>query len=183
MGVGPLPLFPEGSLASSVITTVWIGVFIVCLMNLRFGWVLSGLVVPGYLAPLLIARPVSALVVIAEAVITYGIFWLISERLAHHSRWSSFFGRDRFMGLILVSVAVRLGLDGWLLPLVADNLDRLYGLSFDWQSNLQSFGLIVVALLANQLYKPGLLRGLLQAAVTIGLTCLIVRYVLISTEM
>lgn len=176
MSLWPLPLFPEGSLASSVITTVWIGVFIVCLMNLRFGWVLSGLVVPGYLAPLLIAKPVSAGVVMIEAVITYGLFWLLSERLAHHRRWSSFFGRDRFMGLILVSVVVRLTLDGWLLPMLADNLDRYYGLSFDWQNSLHSFGLIVVALLANQFYKPGLVRGLLQSAVAIGVTCLIVRY-------
>jgi hypothetical protein len=159
-----------------VITTVWVGVFVVCLFNLRFGWVLSGLVVPGYLVPLFIAKPISALVVLLEASVTYAAFWLLSERLASHRRWSSYFGRDRFMGLILVSVAVRLLLDGWLLPLAAAALDRRYGWTIDWQHNLHSFGLIVVALLANQLYKPGYLRGMAQSLVMIGITFLIVRY-------
>ena len=48
----PIELFPPGALSASVITTVWVGVFVVAFFNLRFGWVLSGLVVPGYLAPL-----------------------------------------------------------------------------------------------------------------------------------
>ena len=61
--MGVLPIFPEGGLASSVITTVWVGVWVLCLFNLRFGWVLSGLVVPGYLVPLIIVKPVSALVI------------------------------------------------------------------------------------------------------------------------
>src|SRR3546814_12285958 len=45
MGIFPLPLVPEGGLASSVITTVWVGVFVLCFFNLRFGWVLSGLAI------------------------------------------------------------------------------------------------------------------------------------------
>ena len=171
-----IPIFPDGSLASSVITTVWVGVFVVCLLNLRFGWVLSGLVVPGYLVPLLIAKPLSALVVLTEASLTYFIFWLVSEKLAAPNRWSSFFGRDRFMGLILVSVAVRLVLDGWLLPVAANVLTDRYGWELDWQHNLHSFGLIVVALLANQIWKPGYLRGMTHALVMIGATFIIVRY-------
>ena len=66
-----LPIFPEGGLASSVITTVWVGVFVVCFFNLRFGWVLSGLVVPGYLVPLVILKPLAAGVIVVEAIITY----------------------------------------------------------------------------------------------------------------
>lgn len=176
MDFWPLPIFPDGSLASSVITTVWVGVLVVCLLNLRFGWVLSGLVVPGYVVPLLIAKPVSAAVVLIEASLTYALFWLISERFSGPSRWSSFFGRDRFMGLILVSVGVRLLLDGWLLPIAASYLNERYGLYVNWQHNLHSFGLIVVALLANQLWKPGYLRGMAQALVMIGITFLIVRF-------
>ena len=30
-----LTIFPEGGLASSVITTVWVGVFVLCFFNLR----------------------------------------------------------------------------------------------------------------------------------------------------
>ncbi len=171
-----LPILPDGSLASSVVTTVWAGVLVVCFFNLRFGWVLSGLVVPGYIVPLIIIQPVSAGVVVMEASVVYGMFWLISERFAGPSRWSSFFGRDRFMGLILVAVAVRLIFDGWLLPIAAEVLNKEYGLDFDWQNSLHSFGLIVVALFANQLWKPGYSRGMFQALIMIGFTYLIVRY-------
>ncbi len=176
MDLWPLPIFPDGSLASSVITTVWIGVFVVCFFNLRFGWVLSGLVIPGYIVPLLIAKPISAVVVLTEGSLTYGIFWLLSERLSGPGRWSSFFGRDRFMGLILTSVGVRLLFDGWLLPLAAFHLNESVGLNVNWQDNLHSFGLIVVALMANQLWKPGYLRGMTQLLVMIAITFVIVRF-------
>lgn len=171
-----LPILPDGSLASSVVTTVWAGVLVVCFFNLRFGWVLSGLVVPGYIVPLILIQPVSAGVIVIEASVVFGVFWLISERLAGPYRWSSFFGRDRFMGLILVAVAVRLVFDGWLLPIAAEALSNGYGWDFDWQNNLHSFGLVVVALFANQLWKPGFSRGMFQALVMIGITYIIVRY-------
>lgn len=170
-----LPIFPEGALTSSVITTVWVGVFVLAFFNLRFGWVMSGLVVPGYVVPLLIIRPIAAGVIVIEAVLTYLIVYLFSERFAK-GRYNALFGRDRFMALILASIAVRLTLDGWLLPQMADWLSLNYNWQVDWHSNLQSFGLVVISLMANQFWKPGLGRGLISAAVTIGLTWLIVRY-------
>ncbi len=170
-----LPIFPEGGLTSSVITTVWVGVFVIAFFNLRFGWVLSGLVVPGYLVPLLIVRPIAAVVITVEAVICYALVWLVSERLGK-GRWSSFFGRDRFMALVLASIAVRLTFDGWLLPQLAHWLSANWGRQIDWESNLQSFGLVVISLLANQFWKPGLVRGLVATIVTVGITALIVRY-------
>lgn len=170
-----LPIFPEGGLTSSVITTVWVGVFILAFFNLRFGWVLSGLVVPGYLVPLLILRPMAAGVIVVEAVVTYLLVYWFSERLAP-GRFNALFGRDRFMALVLASVAVRVTLDGWLLPQAADWLALHYDRQIDWHSNLQSFGLVVISLLANQLWKPGLVRGLLSAAVITGLSWFVVRY-------
>ena len=116
--VFPLGIFPEGALASSVITTVWVGVFVIGFLNLRFGWVLSGLVVPGYLVPLLIAKPWSAAVILVEASVTYFLVWLFSERLSGGGTWSSLFGRDRFVGLVLFSILVRLVFDVWLLPVL-----------------------------------------------------------------
>ena len=175
MSIFPLTIFPEGGLVSSVITTVWVGVFVLCFFNLRFGWVLSGLVVPGYLVPLLIVKPVSALVIVVEAILTYAIVWLFSERISR-GRFPALFGRDRFMGLVLVSIAVRLSLDGYLLPLLADWLETNFDRHFDWQSNLQSFGLVIVSLLANQFWKPGLKRGLFAAVVTTGITFVLIRY-------
>ncbi|MBE5074383.1 poly-gamma-glutamate biosynthesis protein PgsC/CapC [Erythrobacteraceae bacterium E2-1 Yellow Sea] len=171
----PLTIFPEGGLASSVITTVWVGVFVLCFFNLRFGWVLSGLVVPGYLVPLVIVKPMAALVITVEAVMAYALVWLFSEKLSR-GRFPSLFGRDRFMGLILASIVVRLVMDGYLLPELASWLEQNFDRRFDWHSNLQSFGLVIISLMANQFWKPGLMRGMFAAVVTIGLTWLIVRY-------
>jgi hypothetical protein len=175
MDIFPLTIFPDGGLASSVITTVWVGVFVLCFFNLRFGWVLSGLVVPGYLVPLVIVKPVAAAVIVVEAILTYALVWVFSEKLSR-GRFPALFGRDRFMGLILASIAVRLSFDGYLLPMLADWLLENFDRRFDWSDNLQSFGLVIISLLANQFWKPGLGRGLVAAAVTIGLTFLIVRY-------
>ena len=63
-----LPIFPEGSLASSVITTVWVGIFVITFFNLRFGWGMSGLVVPGYLVPLLLLKPWAVLAITVEGI-------------------------------------------------------------------------------------------------------------------
>ncbi|MBX7494627.1 poly-gamma-glutamate biosynthesis protein PgsC/CapC [Qipengyuania sp. 6B39] len=171
----PLTIFPEGGLVSSIITTVWVGVFVLCFFNLRFGWVLSGLVVPGYIVPLVIVKPMAAAVIVVEAILAYILVWLFSEKLSR-GRFPSLFGRDRFMGLILASIAVRLVLDGWLLPIGADWLEANFDRRFDWQDNLQSFGLVIISLLANQFWKPGLGRGLVSAFVTIGITFVIVRF-------
>ena len=175
-----LPIFPEGSLASSVVTTVWIGVFVSVMLNLRLGWCLSGLVVPGYMVPLIIMKPVSALVVFGEGAIAYGIVWFCSEYTSRSRWWSNCFGRDRFFALILASIAVRICLDGYLLPRIARSVSAPWLNDFDFASNLQSFGLIIIALIANQFWKPGLRRGLVPVGVTLGITYLIVRYPLME---
>lgn len=176
----PIPIFPEGALSASVIVTVWIGITIVALTNLRLGWVLSGLVVPGYMVPLLIMKPTSAAVVFAEGVLTYCIVWFYSEYLTRFTGLSNFFGRDRFFALVLVSVAVRLVSDGWLLPEIGTWLLLHHNLAFDYRSNLHSFGLIIVALIANNFWKTGLLRGVWPMAIQVGLTWIIVRFVLME---
>lgn len=176
----PIPLFPEGALASSVITTVLVGVFVVSILNLRLGWVLSGLVVPGYMVPLLLDKPIAATVVFAEGVITYALVWFYSEYLSRFTGWSNFFGRDRFFALVLVSVGVRVALDGWALPTIGEWLNTTFQMSFDYRNNLHSFGLIVVSLIANNFWKTGLRRGVLPMVITVGITYLIVRYVLIE---
>ena len=170
-----LPLFPE-SLASSVVTTVWIGVMVAVFFSLRFGWSLSGLVVPGYLTPLLLLKPLSAGVVLGEGVVTYLIVHGLFERYSRYTGWSNLFGRDRFFALVLVSVAVRLVSDGWLLPKVGVLWNDYFQQDFDYRSELHSFGLVIVSLIANQFWKTGLRAGLVPLAVTVGLTFLIVRY-------
>ncbi len=172
----PLPVFPEGALASSVITCVWAGVAVTAFFNLRFGWTLSGVVVPGYLVPLLISKPWAAVAIYIEAVVAYLLVRMISERLSQAGVWSSFFGRDRFFALILASVAARMVFDLWLIPELGLYLANEWGLQIDYRNELHSFGLVVVALTANQLWKPGYLRGSACLAVTVGCTFVIVRF-------
>ena len=171
----PLHIFPEGSLSSSVITTVWIGVLLVAFFNLRFGWTLSGLVVPGYLVPLLLIKPWSVAVIIGEGMVTYLLVYGFSTLGARWLGLADFFGRDRFFALVLVSVAVRVLFDALLLPLFGQWLTGL-GVAFDYAGNLHSFGLIIVALIANNYWKPGLLRGSYWLAVILLLSFVLVRY-------
>lgn len=174
-----LPLFPN-ALANSVITTVWIGVWVIAFFALRFGWSLSGMVVPGYLTPLLLVKPVSACVVIVEGVVTYLLVYGFSERLSRLGGWCSLFGRDRFFAVILVSVAVRLTGDSWVWPWVGEHWNEYFQQNFDYRNNLYSFGLIIVALIGNSFWKTGLRAGALPIAVAVGSTYLIVRYGLLE---
>ncbi|WP_050414176.1 poly-gamma-glutamate biosynthesis protein PgsC/CapC [Azoarcus sp. CIB] len=176
----PLPIFPEGGLAGSVVTTVWIGVAVVVFFNLRLGWVLSGLVVPGYLVPLLLTKPAAAAVVVGEGILTYALVWFYSEFLSRRTGWSNFFGRDRFFALVLCSVLVRIAADGFALPALGEWVNQSFQVQLDYRNNLHSFGLIIVALIANNFWKTGLLRGLLPLVVTTGVTLLIVRYGLMT---
>ena len=174
------PLFPASSLASSVDATVWVGVSVVCFFNLRLGWVLSGLVVPGYLVPLLLTRPWSAVAILIEAVATYAVVWFFSEFLTRLRWWTNVFGRDRFFALLVVSILVRVLFDTLFFPAIGQTLNDLLHISFDYRNNLHSFGLIIVALMANQFWKPGLIRGMVPLVVTTVLTWLLVRYVLMT---
>ncbi len=171
-----LPIFPQGALDGSVFTTVWLGVLVIVFFNLRFGWVLSGLVVPGYIVPLLLIRPWSAAVIFVEAIATYLLVWLFSEKLSRLGLWNNLFGRDRFFSLLLVSVIVRVVFETFLFPPLGDYLNTSLGISFDYQNLLHSYGLIIVALIANQFWKPGLIRGIVPVGVSIAVTFVLVRY-------
>lgn len=176
----PLHLFPERALDASVITTVWLGVVIGALLNLRFGWLLTGLIVPGYLVPLLIHKPIVVLVIVLESILVYGLVWLVSERLPRSGLWSNTFGMDRFLSVILCAVLVRVLMDGALLPLVGEWLSRTYQISFDYRANLQSFGLTMVALVAYGLVRASLGRGLATLGVHLALTWVVVVFVLMK---
>ncbi len=172
----PFNIFPEGSLASSVITTVWVGVAVVAFFNLRFGWSLAGLVVPGYLVPLLLIKPWSVAVIIGEGIVTYLVVLAVSSVGGRYLGLADFFGRDRFFALVLTSVIVRVIFDAYWLPELGDLMGTYFGLDFDYANNLHSFGLIIVALIANNFWKPGLVRGSFWLLVTLVSTFVIVRY-------
>ncbi|MFQ5355875.1 MAG: poly-gamma-glutamate biosynthesis protein PgsC/CapC [Mariprofundaceae bacterium] len=176
----PLQIFPPGGLASSVVTTVWVGVFVIAFFNLRFGWVLGGLVVPGYLVPLLILKPWSVFAITVEGVVTYLLAWFFSEYLSRWGKWCHFFGRDRFFALILISVLVRITFDGWVFPLFGEYLINNYNIQFDYRDALHSLGLIIVILIANQFWKTGFVRGITPLVVPVVVTFFIVRYGLLE---
>lgn len=172
----PLSVFPSGSLSSSVITTVWVGIWVVCFFNLRLGWVFSGLVIPGYLVPLILVRPLSAGVIVVEALLTYALVYAFSESSPRIRKWSSLFGRDRFFALVIMSIVVRLFSEAWLVPILSDwILKHIDGIAV-LESDLNGYGLIVTSLIANQMWKPGVRKGFVPFCVCIGLTWWIVRY-------
>ena len=173
-----LTLFPPGALQSSVVTTVWVGVCIVVFLNARFGTTLAGLVVPGYLVPLFFVKPASALVVLMEAYITYGLAWLFANKLLVRIGYSEMFGRDRFFALILLSVLVRILLDFFVLPMFTEHYGHLFA-EYDLKNNLQSFGLIIVALIANQMWMGGVVKGSKALFLYLGLTFAFIYWVLI----
>lgn len=173
-----LPIFPAQALDSSVITTVWVGLCVITFFNLRFGTTLAGLVVPGYLVPLLLLKPASALVIWAEAIVTYLLARLLADHMMRRTGSCTMFGRDRFFALLLISVLVRAVSDGWLLPALGRALVA-QGWSIDYHNNLYSFGLVIIALTANQMWNGGMARGVGTFVLYVGLTYAIVRGLLI----
>lgn len=175
-----LPIFPDGALANSIITTVWVGIMVVAFFNLRYGWILSGLVVPGYITPLLLVKPLAVWVIGVESLVVYLLVYLFSEKFSKYGLWGSFFGRDRFFAILLISVVVRVFFDGWFLPIVGEWYVNYTGEAFDYRNNLHSFGLIIIALIANMLWKPGLIRGLPPVVIIVAVTYLITRFILVE---
>lgn len=173
-------IFPADSVAITLTTTVWVGVLVVTFFNLRFGWTLSGLVIPGYLVPLLLCKPISVGVIVLESIMTFCLVYMVSEWPQRRRWWCSFFGRDRFLALVIGSVAVRAMLEGWLFPWLGPHLNEWAGVEFDYRNDLHSYGLIIVSLMANYFWKPGFIRGGAGLATTIGITYLIVRYPLME---
>ena len=174
-----LHLFPESGLASSLITTVWIGVFVTCFFNLRFGWNKSGLIIPGYLVPLLILKPWSAVAVIIEGLVTFLIVKMISEFGSFSKMWSNYFGRDRFFLLFIVAIGVRIVFDEYLFPQLTIALSNYCNIDFVYQGGLYSIGLVIVALTANHFWNSGLKRGFPHLIVILFCTYIIIQFVLI----
>src|SRR5882672_1826838 len=105
-------IFPESGLDQSATTPVFLGVLVSWLLTETFGWVFAALVVPGYLATLFVLDPRSAAIDVGEAVLTYAIARLLGEHLSRTGLTSRAFGRERFLLVVIVSMLVRLGLEG-----------------------------------------------------------------------
>jgi len=176
-----LIFFPP-PLDHSVITAVWISLIFSCYFNLRFGWVFSGLVCSGYLAPLLVADPRAVVLIYIEAIITYILVKLINNSGFRYKVWTSFFGRDRFFVIILISIFVRLLFDLVILPVVLENEFLLGSININLNQIIanKSIGLVVIPLLANSLWKTGVYRGVYSNLVNLCLLYVTLVYGLTS---
>ena len=180
MLLSTLNIFPPNALSDSVITTVWASLFVIAFFNLRFGWSLSGLVIPGYLIPLLILKPGIVVTIILSGIITYYAAYFLSETLSSFGVWHSFFGRDRFFLIIVLSVILLSYMNEHFLPAIGDTLNNIFQLDVDYRDNFYIFGLIIVALVANSFWKTGVVRGLPPLLITLVISYILVRYVLME---
>ncbi|RRS08827.1 hypothetical protein EAG18_09870 [Pseudoalteromonas sp. J010] len=175
-----LALFPSaGGLGQSVITCVWIGIAVVAFFNLRFGFPLTGLVVPGYLVPLFIVSPTSAWVIIIEAIVVYGLMRFFAKTLVERFGYAEMFGRDRFFAIVLLSILVRVSMDVLFWPQVASYFLQ-WDITFDYAAQLYSLGLIIIALTANVMWNGGFRYGIKVTAIQLVVTYVVIRFGLMT---
>ena len=115
-------------LDSSLHTAILVGIVTLWLFTETFGWVFAGFIVPGYLASMAIVAPVSLFCIIIEAILTYGFTYILGTSAAQLGLWHSVFGRNRFLLFILVSIPIRILVEGELalpmetmLSIISDN--------------------------------------------------------------
>jgi hypothetical protein len=172
-------LFPPNGIDQTIHVAIWLGLLLSLFLTETFGWTFSGLVVPGYLASLFVLEPASAIAVVFEAVLTFAVARAISEVASRSGAWSKFFGRERFLLVIFVSIAVRQISELWLLPEIARVIDARFETTLRLSHTLSSIGLVLVPLTANAFWKVGLRRGMFQVAVPTAITYAVIAYVLL----
>jgi hypothetical protein len=156
----------------SLHASVLVGLVFMTFFTETLGWSYGGLVVPGYLATVLIAAPVTGMLIVFEAIATYLFVRLVGEWITKTDAWSTTFGRERFFLFLVCAVLVRLGVEGTVVPWL---LSRY---RFTHARELYSIGLVLVPLIANSIWNAGLLRGLPRMGILTALTILFVKCVL-----
>jgi gamma-polyglutamate biosynthesis protein CapC len=173
-----LPIFSPNGMQHSLTIPIFIGVVFMTLMMERYGWVFSGLVVLGYLSAVFVTYPLSGVTIVIEACLTYAFVRTVSDsgwlRLTH----TPLFGRDRFLAIVVVGILVRLLIEELVVPAVirtwmAGDLQVLAA-----SRGFGSVGLVIVPLLANLMWKQGMLFGLRQSALGTIVVMLAVKLVL-----
>ncbi|WP_437598333.1 poly-gamma-glutamate biosynthesis protein PgsC/CapC [Sorangium sp. So ce590] len=172
-----LPLFPPNGLDRSLHTAVLIGLVFGTLFTETLGWTYAGLVVPGYLATVFFAAPVTAVFIIAESIVTYLFVALIGRWITRTGAWSTAFGRERFYLFIVGAVIVRLFVEGLVVPEAAARYDFVHS------RELYSIGLVLVPLIANAFWNSGLLRAAPRLAAVTTLTALVLGVLLRTTNL
>jgi hypothetical protein len=172
-------IFPPHGLDQTIHVAVLVGLYVLLFTTEAFGWVWSGLVVPGYLASVFLIQPAAGVTIAFESVLTFAIARLLSDVLGRAGVWSRFFGRERFLLIIVVSVLVRQSSQVWLLPAILGAIDARFGTSYRLAGTFSSIGLVLVPLTANMFWKLDVRRGLVQVGVPTLVTFLILRHLLL----
>ncbi|MBW2733672.1 MAG: hypothetical protein JRH20_14890 [Deltaproteobacteria bacterium] len=173
-----LNIFPERALDSSIHTSIFIGILVMWVGTELLGWAFAGFVVPGYLAALAIVQPMAVFTTTLEAVLTFGLVWGVGKGASWLRIWSSAFGRERFLLFLMFSIPVRLVVEGVCSEQLQQMTAYLFGGATWTDVPFHSVGLVLVPLLANAFWWPGLARGALQVSVVTSVTYAVVTHVL-----
>ena len=82
-------VFPTNGLDRSILSPVFVGLIFAAVFKEAFGWPLVALVVPGYLATLFVAAPLSGFAIVAEAMLTYLVARAVGRSSSHLFCWST----------------------------------------------------------------------------------------------
>ena len=159
-----LTILPVSGLDLSLTVVILAGVGVLLYLSEALGWVFGGLIIPGYLGSILAISPAAGFTISVEALITLALARLISDGLGRLGAWTPFFGRDRFLLVVLLSVIVRQQAETWVLPRALASAARWYGQTLLPADEVHSIGLVLVPLIANALWKTSVRSGLLQVA-------------------
>lgn len=174
-----LELLSNRGLDQSILLTVLIGLWLMLAFSEVLGWVFIGVVVPGYLASVMVIAPTSACAILCEAIVTLVLARTLAVSLAKTGVWTQFFGRDRFFLIVLISVWVRQLSQSVALPSL-ENFLRNHGYpSLTLTEDFSSIGLVLVPLTANMFWRLNLARGLLHFGTLVGLTYALLRWILL----
>ena len=160
-----IPLFSPNGVDTSLVVPVYIGVLLAFFMTERYGWVFSGLVIPGYMAPIFANYPLSGIAIVVESVLTYLIVRGCFEASWWHGAHTPPFGRERFLGIVVVGVAVRLLFEEFAVPFMVTQVLGGGVTALIDSRQMGAIGLVIVPLLANLMWRPGVTRGLCQVGV------------------
>ena len=169
-----LAIFPTNGLDQSLHAPVLVGLVVLTFFREALGWGYAGLVVPGYLATVFLAAPLTGGLMVAEGLVGYFLAAAVGRFLPRTGAWSELFGRERFLLIIVCALLTRLALEAYWVPLLVER----YG--FSHSRELYSIGLVLVPLLANTFWNAGLLVALPRMAFVTGVTWLFVSKVLLA---
>ena len=168
-----LSVLPPNGLDRSLHAPVLIGLLWLSLFKELFGWSYAGIVVPGYLASVFVVAPVTGVLVLGESIAAYLLAAILGRWLSKTGAWSSFFGRERFLLLILTALFMRLWVEASLVPILVQRFELSHS------RELYSIGLVLVPLLANSFWNAGISVAFPRVMLVSFLTYAILEFLLI----